>query len=178
MSGSCRWHDPSHHSLVWGRTCPLSCQTSTWTGCRLGSRPFVSSPLWGILMHFCGMHTSPLHAPDHRNLGLDTWGDSMKYSQRRLTQHLDSFSLVNLHLHSLNSRLYLHYLHLKCSNYWRYHPVFHQTATCWGLAAALWYTLQSVCLLSGKTVCLCEYHLSVPPPHLLLSYEQRYHHLI
>lgn len=73
VSGSCRWRDPSRHSLEWGRTCPLSCQTSTWTGCHSGSRPFASWLLGGILTRSCATRTSPSHVPDRRSPGPDTW---------------------------------------------------------------------------------------------------------
>lgn len=82
VSGSCRWRDLSRHSLEWGRTCPLSCQTSTWTGCHSGSRPFASWLLGGILTRFCGTHTSPSHVPDHRSPGPDTWRVRVKCSPR------------------------------------------------------------------------------------------------
>lgn len=73
VSGSCRSRDPSHRIPAWGRTCPPSCQTSTWTECRWGNRPSASWLLWGIRKHFYGTHTSPSHGLDHRNLELDTW---------------------------------------------------------------------------------------------------------
>lgn len=73
MWGSCRWRDPIRRSLAWDTTCPLSCRTSTWTGCHSSSRLFVSWLLWGILMHFCETRTSLSRALDRHNLGLDTW---------------------------------------------------------------------------------------------------------
>lgn len=84
VSGSCRWRDLSRHSLEWGRTCPLSCQTSTWTGCHSGSRPFASWLLGGILTRFCATRTSPSHVPDRRSRGPDTWRVRVKCSRMSL----------------------------------------------------------------------------------------------
>jgi len=146
VSGSCRWRDPSRRSPAWGRTCPPSFRTSTWTGCRLGSRPFASWLLLGTPMHFCETRTSPSRGPVHHTPAPDTLG--------RQSGGECSHSTVWLIYCHTSIQPWPSFAHvfkvdaIMFSSYWRRHPVFWPAES---LLLALWCTLQCVCLLSTKT---------------------------